>query len=156
MTNRLNVGDQAPELALSSSNGERVNLADFRGERVIVYFYPKAMTPGCTTEARDFRDSLTELNNAGYKVIGVSPDSVEKLVEFANQESLTFLLCSDTEKSVLTSWGAYGEKMKDGETVLGVIRSIVVVGNEGQVELAQYDIKPDGAVAALRTALGIS
>lgn len=156
MTNRLNVGDQAPELALSSSNGERVNLVDFRGERVIVYFYPKAMTPGCTTEARDFRDSLTELNNAGYKVIGVSPDSVEKLVEFANQESLTFLLCSDTEKSVLTSWGAYGEKMKDGETVLGVIRSIVVVGNEGQVELAQYDIKPDGAVAALRAALGIS
>jgi peroxiredoxin Q/BCP len=156
MTNRLNVGDQAPELTLSSSNGERVNLVDFRGERVIVYFYPKAMTPGCTTEARDFRDSLTELNNAGYKVIGVSPDSVEKLVEFANQESLTFLLCSDTEKSVHTSWGAYGEKIKDGETVLGVIRSIVVVGNEGQVELAQYDIKPDGAVAALRAALGIS
>ena len=156
MTNRLNVGDQAPELALSSSNGERVNLVDFRGERVIVYFYPKAMTPGCTTEARDFRDSLTELNNAGYKVIGVSPDSVEKLVEFANQELLTFLLCSDIEKTVLTSWGAYGEKIKDGETVLGVIRSIVVVGNEGQVELAQYDIKPDGAVAALRTALGIS
>ena len=156
MTDRLNVGDQAPELALSSSNGERVNLMDFRGERVIVYFYPKAMTPGCTTEARDFRDSLTELNNAGYKVIGVSPDSVGKLVEFANQERLTFLLCSDIEKTVLTSWGAYGEKIKDGETVLGVIRSIVVLGNEGQVELAQYDIKPDEAVAALRTALGIS
>ena len=155
MTNRLNVGDQAPELALSSSNGERVNLVNFQGERVIVYFYPKAMTPGCTTEARDFRDSLTELNNAGYKVIGVSPDSVEKLVEFANQESLTFLLCSDTEKTVLTSWGAYGEKIKDGETVLGVIRSIVVVGNDGKVELAQYDIKPDGAVTALRSALGI-
>jgi len=155
MTNRLNVGDQAPELALSSSNGERVNLVNFQGERVIVYFYPKAMTPGCTTEARDFRDSLTELNNAGYKVIGVSPDSVEKLVEFAKQESLTFLLCSDTEKTVLTSWGAYGEKIKDGETVLGVIRSIVVVGNDGKVELAQYDIKPDGAVAALRSALGI-
>lgn len=156
MTNRLTVGDQAPELALSSSNGERVNLVDFRGERVIVYFYPAAMTPGCTTEARDFRDSLAELNNAGYKVIGVSPDSIEKLVEFASQERLTFPLCSDTEKSVLASWGAFGEKIKDGKTVLGVIRSIVVVGIEGQVELAQYDIKPDGAVAALRTALGIS
>ena len=156
MTNRLSVGDQAPELALSSSNGERVNLVDFQGQRVIVYFYPAAMTPGCTTEACDFRDSLSELNSAGYKVIGVSPDSVEKLVEFANQESLTFLLCSDTEKTVLTSWGAFGEKIKDGKTVLGVIRSIVVVGPEGTVELAQYDIKPDGAVTALRSALGIS
>ena len=152
----LKNGSPSPAIDLLDQNGKPFSLAKQGKGKILVYFYPKAMTPGCTTEARDFRDSLTELNNAGYKVIGVSPDSVEKLVEFANQESLTFLLCSDTEKSVLTSWGAYGEKIKDGETVLGVIRSIVVVGNEGQVELAQYDIKPDGAVAALRTALGIS
>jgi peroxiredoxin Q/BCP len=156
MTNRLSVGDQAPELALSSSNGERFNLVDFLGHRVIVYFYPAAMTPGCTTEARDFRDSLSELDSAGYKVIGVSPDSLEKLAEFASQENLNFPLCSDTEKIALTSWGAFGEKIKDGKTVLGVIRSIVVVGPEGIVELAQYDIKPDGAVTALRSTLGIS
>lgn len=155
MTKQLNIGDVAPDLVLQSSTGEMVNLSDYRGERVIVYFFPAAMTPGCTTEACDFRDSLSAFAHAGYQVIGVSPDTIEKLREFANLESLPFPLCSDIEKTTLTSWGAFGEKFKDGKSSFGVIRSIVVVGPEGLVELARYDVKPIGAVMALRADLGI-
>jgi peroxiredoxin Q/BCP len=113
------------------------------------------MTPGCTTQACDFRDSLSALAAAGYAVVGVSPDPVDRLAEFAAQEGLTFPLASDEERAVLTAWGAYGEKIKDGKTVIGVIRSTVVVDPEGRVAHAQYDVKPSGHVAALRETLGV-
>ncbi len=155
MTTRLSVGDMAHDFTLPTANGGTVTLSDLRGSRIIVYFYPAAMTPGCTTEACDFRDSLSSLAGAGYSVIGVSPDAVEKLAAFAEQEGLTFPLASDVSKTTLIAWGAFGEKTKDGQMVMGVIRSIVVIGAGGRVELAHYDVTPVGAVAALRADLGI-
>jgi peroxiredoxin Q/BCP len=152
---RLTVGDDAPDFTLPTAGGGSVALADLRGRSVVVYFYPAAMTPGCTTQACDFRDSLSALAAAGYAVVGVSPDPVDRLAEFAAQEGLTFPLASDEERAVLTAWGAYGEKVKDGRTVTGVIRSSVVVDPEGRVAHAQYDVKPAGHVAALRETLGV-
>jgi peroxiredoxin Q/BCP len=152
---RLTVGDEAPDFTLPTAGGGSVALADLRGRSVVVYFYPAAMTPGCTTQACDFRDSLSALAAAGYAVVGVSPDPVDRLAEFAAQEGLTFPLASDEERAVLTAWGAYGEKVKDGKTVTGVIRSSVVVDPEGRVAHAQYDVKPAGHVAALRETLGV-
>jgi thioredoxin-dependent peroxiredoxin len=152
---RLAVGDDAPDFTLPTADGSSVSLADLRGRSVVVYFYPAAMTPGCTTQACDFRDSLSALQSAGYAVVGISPDPVDRLAAFAAQEGLSFPLASDEDRSVLTSWGAYGEKVKDGRTVTGVIRSTVVVDPEGRVAHAEYDVKPAGHVAALRDALGV-
>ncbi|MBB5786882.1 peroxiredoxin [Jiangella mangrovi] len=156
MATRLAAGDVAPDFTLPTADGGSVSLADYRGRHVIVYFYPKAMTSGCTTQACDFRDSLASLAGSGYDVVGISPDPVDALVEFAEKEQLTFPLASDASKGTLEAWGAYGEKVKDGTTVMGVIRSTVVVGPDGLVELAQYDVKADGHVAALRTELGLA
>lgn len=156
MASRLAVGDIAPDFTLPTADGGSVTLSALRGQHVVVYFYPAAMTPGCTTEACDFRDSLASLQGAGYAVVGISPDPVAKLAEFVEKDGLTFPLASDTERSVLTTWGAFGEKSLYGKTVTGVIRSTVVVDPDGKVELAQYNVKATGHVAKLRRDLGIS
>jgi peroxiredoxin Q/BCP len=153
---RLSVGEPAPDFTLPTADGGSVSLSDLRGRSVVVYFYPAAMTPGCTAEACDFRDSLSALQAAGYSVVGISPDPVDRLATFAAQEDLSYPLASDEDRAVLTSWGAYGEKVKDGRTVTGVIRSTVVVDPEGRVAHAEYDVKPAGHVAALRDRLGVA
>jgi thioredoxin-dependent peroxiredoxin len=155
MATRLAVGDTAPDFTLPAADGSTVTLSDLRGGRVVVYFYPAAGTPGCTTQACDFRDSLASLQGAGYTVVGVSPDPVEKLAAFAEAEQLTFPLVSDVERSVLEAYGAWGEKKNYGKTVVGVIRSTVVVDAQGAVELAQYNVRATGHVAKLRRDLGI-
>ena len=152
---RLTPGDLAPDFTLPAADGSTLTLSDLRGERVVVYFYPAAGTPGCTKQACDYRDSLASLQGAGYRVVGVSVDKVDKLAKFAEAESLTFPLLSDPEHTVLEAWGAYGEKKLYGKTVTGVIRSTVVVGADGTVELAQYNVKATGHVAKLRRDLKI-
>ena len=152
---QLTPGQPAPDFTLTDHTGREVSLHDLRGRKVIVFFYPAAMTPGCTTEACDFRDSLAPLQQAGYEVLGVSPDSPDKLTKFVEKESLTYPLLSDPDKAVLTAWGAYGEKKLYGKTVTGVIRSTVVVGEDGTVELARYNVKATGHVASLRKALAV-
>lgn len=152
---QLAPGQPAPDVTLTDHTGRSVSLHDLRGRKVVVFFYPAAMTPGCTTEACDFRDSLAPLQQAGYEVLGISPDSPDKLARFVEQESLTYPLLSDPDKTVLTAWGAYGEKKLYGKTVTGVIRSTVVVGADGAVELARYNVKATGHVASLRKALGV-
>ena len=152
---QLKAGDPAPDFTLPDADGNPVSLKDFRGQRVIVYFYPAAMTPGCTTQACDFRDSLAALNGAGVAVIGISPDPVDKLAEFREKESLTFPLLSDTDKKVLDAYGAYGEKNIYGKVVVGVIRSTFVVDPDGKLEQAQYNVKATGHVAKLRGELEV-
>lgn len=152
---RLSVGDTAPDFTLVDQNGKSVSLSDFRGQRVVVYFYPAAMTPGCTTEACDFRDSLSALKSAGLVVLGVSPDSPEKLKKFEEKEGLTYELLSDPDKAMMDEWGAFGEKKNYGKVVQGVIRSTFVVDEQGAVELAQYNVKATGHVAKLRRDLGL-
>ncbi|MBY6717402.1 thioredoxin-dependent thiol peroxidase [Rhodococcus sp. BP-110] len=139
----------APALSLPDADGNTVSLADYAGRRVVVYFYPAAATPGCTKQACDFRDSLAQLNDAGLEVIGVSPDKPAKLAKFRDDESLTFPLLSDPEKSTLQAWGAFGEKSMYGKTVTGVIRSTFVIDADGKVEVAQYNVKATGHVAKL-------
>jgi peroxiredoxin Q/BCP len=151
----LEVGDKAPAFSLPDADGHTVSLADYRGRKVIVYFYPAASTPGCTKQACDFRDSLSELNDAGLDVVGVSPDKPEKLAKFRDNEKLTFPLLSDPDRKVLTAWGTYGEKKMYGKTVQGVIRSTFVVGEKGKIEVAQYNIKATGHVAKLRRDLSV-
>lgn len=146
---RLAVGDDAPALSLDDADGTTVSLADYAGKRVVVYFYPAAGTPGCTKQACDFRDSLGQLNDAGLDVIGVSPDKPAKLAKFRDAESVTFPLLSDPEKTTLQAWGAFGEKSMYGKTVTGVIRSTFVVGEDGKIEVAQYNVKATGHVAKL-------
>ena len=153
---RLSPGDAAPDFTLRSDTGDEVSLSGLRGRKVIVYFYPAAMTPGCTTQACDFRDSLDALAAAGVTVVGVSPDKPEKLAKFRERDHLTFPLLADPEKSTLTAYGAWGEKSLYGKTVTGVIRSTVVVDGDGKVELAQYNVKATGHVAKLRRDLGIA
>ncbi len=153
---RLAAGDTAPDFTLPSDTGETVSLADFRGRRVIVYFYPAAMTPGCTTEACDFTDSLSSLRAAGYDVIGISKDSPAKLAKFRERDGLTITLLSDEDKSVHQAYGAWGEKKLYGKLVEGVLRSTFVVDEDGKVELAQYNVKATGHVAKLRKDLGIA
>ena len=148
-------GDAAPDFTLTDSTGAQVSLSDYRGQRVVVYFYPAAMTPGCTTQACDFRDSLDALAAQGIAVLGVSPDTPDKLAKFVERDGLTFPLLSDPDKEVLTAWGAFGEKKNYGKVVQGVIRSTVVVDAEGVVELAMYNVKATGHVARLRKALKI-
>lgn len=155
MPARLAVGDPAPDFTLPTADGGSVTLSALRGKHVVVYFYPAAMTPGCTKEACDFRDSLASLAASGYAVVGVSPDPVEKLARFAQEDGLTFPLASDPDRTVLTAWGAFGEKKLYGKTVTGVIRSTVVVDPDGVVELAQYNVRATGHVAKLRRDLGL-
>jgi thioredoxin-dependent peroxiredoxin len=152
---RLSPGDPAPDFTLPDADGKDVTLADFRGRKVIVYFYPAAMTPGCTTQACDFRDSLDSLAAAGYAVLGISPDKPEKLATFRDRDSVTFPLLSDPAKETLEAYGAWGEKTMYGKKVTGVIRSTVVVAPDGSVETAQYNVKAKGHVAKLRRDLGV-
>ncbi|SFA60950.1 peroxiredoxin Q/BCP [Rhodococcoides kroppenstedtii] len=146
---RLSPGDPAPALSLPDADGTTVSLADYRGKRVVVYFYPAAGTPGCTKQACDFRDSLAQLNDAGLEVLGVSPDKPAKLATFRDEEGLTFPLLSDPEKTTLEAWGAFGEKTMYGKTVRGVIRSTFVIDPDGAVEVAQYNVRATGHVAKL-------
>ena len=152
---RLAPGDTAPDFTLISDTEEQVSLSDLRGRKVIVYFYPAAMTPGCTKQACDFTDSLDSLKGAGYEVLGVSPDQPAKLAKFRERDGLTLTLLSDPDKVVLGQYGAFGEKKLYGKTVQGVIRSTFVVDEEGKVELAQYNVKATGHVAKLRRDLGL-
>ena len=154
-TTRLSPGDVAPDFTLSDADDKPVALSDFRGRKVIVYAYPRAMTPGCTTQACDFRDSLESLAGAGYAVVGVSPDKPAALAKFRETEGLTFPLLGDPDKQMLTAWGAYGEKKSYGKTITGVIRSTFVVAEDGRIEIAQYNVKATGHVAKLRRDLGI-
>ena len=152
---RLAPGDTAPDFTLPDADGKDVSLSDFRGRRVVVYFYPAAMTPGCTTQACDFRDSLSSLAASGVDVVGISPDKPEKLAKFRERDSLTFPLLSDPSRSALEAYGAYGEKTMYGKKVTGVIRSTFVVNADGKIEQAQYNVKATGHVAKLRRDLGI-
>lgn len=156
MSERLQPGDRAPDFTLTSADGSAVSLGDFAGENVVVYFYPAAATPGCTTQACDFRDSLASLAAAGYRVIGISPDAEAKLRSFSDKEALTFPLLSDPDHAVADAWGAWGEKKNYGKTYEGLIRSTVVVDGAGHVALAQYNVRATGHVAKLRRDLGIS
>jgi thioredoxin-dependent peroxiredoxin len=155
MATRLAPGDPAPDFTLPDADGKPVSLSDYRGRRVVVYFYPAASTPGCTKQACDFRDNLAELNGAGLDVIGISPDKQAKLVKFRDAEGLTFPLLSDVDKEVLTAWGAFGEKQMYGRTVTGVIRSTFVVDPEGKIEQAFYNVRATGHVAKLRKDLKV-
>ena len=152
---RLAPGDPAPDFTLPDADGNTVTLSSLRGRRVIVYFYPAAMTPGCTKQACDFRDSLQGLAAAGFAVLGISPDSPAKLARFREKEGLNFPLLSDPEHKVLEAYGAYGEKMLYGKKSVGVIRSTFVVGPDGRLEKAQYAVKATGHVARLRAELGV-
>jgi len=156
VTVRLTPGDPAPDFTLTSDTGEQVSLADLRGRKVIVYFYPNAMTAGCTKQACDFTDSLSSLKAAGYEVVGISPDAPAKLAKFRERDGLTITLLSDADKAVMQSYGAYGEKKLYGKLVVGVIRSTFVVGEDGRIELAQYNVKATGHVAKLRRDLGLT
>jgi peroxiredoxin Q/BCP len=152
---RLSPGDPAPDFTLPSDDGSTVTLSDLRGRKVIVYFYPAAMTPGCTKQACDFTDSLSSLEGAGYEVLGISPDAPAKLAKFRARDSLTITLLSDADRSVMKAYGAFGEKKLYGKTVEGVIRSTFVVDEEGRIEVAQYNVKATGHVAKLRRDLAI-
>jgi peroxiredoxin Q/BCP len=156
VTDRLSPGDTAPAFTLTSDTGESVSLEELRGKKVIVYFYPAAMTPGCTKQACDFTDSLASLKAAGYEVLGISPDKPEKLAKFRERDSLTITLLSDPDRSVMKSYGAYGLKKLYGKEVEGVIRSTFVVDESGRIELAQYAVKATGHVAKLRRDLGLA
>ncbi|HET7315656.1 thioredoxin-dependent thiol peroxidase [Salinisphaera sp.] len=153
MTNQLTAGQKAPDFELVDDQGRTVTLGDYRGRTLIVYFFPKAETPGCTTEACDFRDNITSLASAGYDVVGVSPDEPEALRGFRDNHHLTFPLLSDPTHRTIEAWGAWGEKTRNGKTVTGVIRSTIVVNAEGLVELAKYHVDAEGHVAALRSEL---
>jgi thioredoxin-dependent peroxiredoxin len=153
---RLEPGAVAPAFTLVEADDKPVSLSDFAGKQVIVYFYPAASTPGCTTQACDFRDQLQELQNAGYAVVGISPDKPAKLAKFRDNQNLTFPLLSDPEHATLEAYGAWGEKTMYGKKRVGVIRSTVVVGADGKVAVAQYNVKATGHVAKLRRDLGLA
>ena len=152
---RLAPGDEAPDFTLPDADGNPVSLSALRGRQVIVYFYPAAMTPGCTKEACDFSESLPDLGKAGLTVLGISPDAPAKLAKFRDKEHITFPLLSDPERTVLNAYGAYGEKMNYGKKTMGVIRSTFVVGADGKVERAYYGVKATGHVERLRKELGV-
>jgi thioredoxin-dependent peroxiredoxin len=151
---RLEPGDPAPDFTLPDADGHEVRLSSFRGQRVIVYFYPAAMTPGCTKEACDFRDSQADLGRAGVTVLGISPDAPAKLARFRDKEGLNFPLLSDPDRAVHQAYGAYGEKKLYGKTTVGVIRSTFVIDADGKIEKAMYGIKATGHVARLRADIG--
>lgn len=152
---RLAAGDRAPEFTLPDADGKPVTLAGFRGRRVIVYCYPAALTPGCTVQAVDFTAAAGDLADAGLDIVGVSPDPVEKLARFRDEEGLRITLVSDPDKQVLQAYGAYGPKKLYGKEVVGVIRSTFVIDAEGRIERASYNVKATGHVAKLRRDLGL-
>jgi peroxiredoxin Q/BCP len=152
---RLQPGDTAPDFALPDADGNAVSLKSLRGQKVVVYFYPAAMTPGCTTQACDFRDSLSSLKSAGYAVVGISPDKPEKLAKFRDRDSVNFPLLSDPDRATMQAYEAFGEKTMYGKKVTGVIRSTFVVDEKGKIQLAQYNVKATGHVAKLRRDLGL-
>lgn len=152
---RLSVGETAPDFSLPDAHGNTVSLSDFRGRTVVVYFYPAAMTPGCTTEACDFRDSLESLAAHDIAVVGISPDKPEKLEKFAARDSLTFPLLSDPSHDVLSAYGAWGEKTMYGRKTTGVIRSTFVINGDGVIDQAMYNVRAKGHVARVRESLGI-
>ncbi|MDT0409318.1 MULTISPECIES: thioredoxin-dependent thiol peroxidase [Streptomyces] len=149
MSERLQPGDPAPDFTLPDADGKEISLSAHRGRKVIVYFYPAALTPGCTKQACDFTDNLDLLAGEGYDVIGVSPDKPEKLAKFREKEDLRVTLVSDPSKAVMEEYGAFGEKKLYGKTVTGVIRSTIVVDEEGKVERALYNVKATGHVAKI-------
>ncbi|WP_210581789.1 thioredoxin-dependent thiol peroxidase [Streptomyces sp. GESEQ-4] len=155
MTERLQPGDTAPAFTLPDADGTEVSLSDHKGRKVIVYFYPAALTPGCTKQACDFTDNLDALAGAGYDVIGISPDAPQKLAKFREKENLKVTLVGDPEKTVIEAYGAYGEKKNYGKTYMGVIRSTVIVDEEGKVERALYNVRATGHVAKIIKDLGI-
>ncbi|GAB2445444.1 thioredoxin-dependent thiol peroxidase [Nocardia tengchongensis] len=152
---RLSPGDPAPDFTLPDADGKDISLSDYRGRKVIVYFYPAASTPGCTKQACDFRDNLAELDGAGIAVVGISPDKPAKLAKFRDTEQLTFPLLSDPEKETLSAYGAFGEKMMYGKKVTGVIRSTFLIDENGKIEVAQYNVRATGHVAKLRRDLSV-
>jgi len=154
-TPRLEPGTPAPDFTLPDADGAPVALSDLRGRKVVLYVYPAAGTPGCTTQACDFRDNLSSLQAAGYEVLGLSPDPPAKLARFREKQALTFPLLSDASKEVLTAYGAYGEKSLYGKLVTGVIRSTFVVDEQGVLTHAAYAVKAKGHVAKLRRDLGV-
>lgn len=154
-TPRLEPGQPAPAWTLPTADGQQLSLSDLAGRKLVLYVYPAAMTPGCTTQACDFRDNLSVLQQAGYAVVGLSPDSPEKLARFVEKEGLTFPLVSDESKEVLTAYGAYGEKMNYGKKFMGVIRSTFVLDEQGVVEVAKYNVRAKGHVASLARQLGV-
>lgn len=156
---KLQVGDPAPTFTLPDADGEPVSLSDFAGRRVIVYFYPAAMTPGCTTQAIDFTANADEFEHAGFDVLGISPDAPTKLATFRSKEHLDVILLSDEDKAVMDAYGAYGKKMLYGKEIEGVIRSTFVVDVDaegaGTISVAQYNVKATGHVTRLRRDLGV-
>lgn len=155
MTTRLTAGDQAPDFSLTDDSGETVTLSDLRGRKAIVYVYPAALTPGCTTQACDFSDNLESLTGQGYAVVGVSPDAPEKLARFREKEGLSITLLSDPGKEMLREWGAFGEKKLYGKVVEGVIRSTFVLDEEGVLTHAWYNVRASGHVAKIMRDLGL-
>jgi peroxiredoxin Q/BCP len=155
VTGKLAPGDPAPDFTLSDDSGHQVSLSSLRGQRVIIYFYPAAMTPGCTKQACDFSGSKADLADSGFTVLGISPDSPAKLARFREKEGLTITLLSDPDRSVLEAYGAYGEKKLYGKTTVGVVRSTFVIDGDGKVERAYYGVKATGHVARLRNDLSV-
>lgn len=155
MAQRLSVGDEAPDFTLEDHSGTQHSLSGLRGRNVIVYFYPAASTPGCTTEACDFRDNIISLKSAGYEVLGLSPDPKNKIAKFVESENLNFPLLSDEDHAVAESYGAWGLKKNYGKEYEGLIRSTIAVDPDGKVALAQYNVKATGHVAKLRRDLGL-
>lgn len=155
MTDRLEAGTEAPSFTLVNQDDISVSLSDLRGRSVILFFYPQAMTPGCTTEACDFRDSLAPLEAAGYTLLGISRDDTATLRQFRERDALTYDLLSDPDHAVHEAYGAWGEKVNYGKTIEGVIRSTFVIDENGAVAHALYNIKATGHVARLRSTLGV-
>lgn len=155
MTPHLGPGDKAPEFSLSTKDGDALCLSDYLGGKVILYFYPAASTPGCTTQACDFQDNLGRFQEEGYTVLGISKDKREALEKFAREEHLNFPLLSDSDLSVHHAYGAFGEKSMYGKTVMGVIRSTFVIDERGVVQHALYNVKATGHVTLLRKKLGL-
>jgi peroxiredoxin Q/BCP len=152
---KLETGTKAPDFTLANQDEKQISLADYAGKKVIVYFYPAAATPGCTTQACDFRDNINSLKSAGYTVLGISPDSPKKLKNFKDKEGLNFELLSDPDNKVQEAFGAYGEKSMYGKTYMGTIRSTFAVDESGNISHAFYNVKAKGHIEMLRKAMGI-
>jgi peroxiredoxin Q/BCP len=152
---KLEAGATAPAFTLLNQDDKSDSLANYKGKKVIVYFYPAASTPGCTKEACDFNDSLNQLKDAGYLVLGISPDKTSKLKKFHSNEKLNFSLLSDPELEVHKAWGAFGTKSMYGREYEGVLRSTFVIDESGKVQIALYNVKATGHVAMLRKQLGV-
>lgn len=159
MTNKLEVGSEAPDFKLLDSSGNLVSLSDYAGKKIVLYFYPAALTPGCTIEAIDFSDALADFMAAGYQIVGISPDSVERLKKFKDKENLKITLLSDESKQTLEAYGVWGQRTIFGKSVTGVIRTTFIINvaedGTGKVELANYHVKAKGHVARIRCEAGI-